>query len=245
MKHIKLLMYGLLVVCVIHVSTTCAMFPMFINFARNTSARVAQNNPSSFGITHFIVGHRETFDQKLPAEKNQPRNVYPRALFSRNQKLLPTLLNLINNESTSIKVAMFSMTDKDIAQALINAHKRNVHVECVMDATGIRDRASKMSELCNNHVPVHIFNPHKNAYHKPGRTTGIMHHKFMIFGNNNQPILWTGSFNCTCAAHKTNRENVILLTDEDIIKDYRDEFNKLKEESNLLVCNKDQKTKER
>ena len=44
----------------------------------------------------------------------------------------------------------------------------------------------------------------------------------------NKQILFTGSFNCTRSANASNKENVLVIEDVNIIRAYYREFNQLK-----------------
>ncbi len=51
-----------------------------------------------------------------------------------------------------------------------------------------------------------------------------MHNKYAIIDNK---ILVTGSFNWTWQAVKSNQENLIIVEKEDLVKKYKDSFEKL------------------
>ena len=58
------------------------------------------------------------------------------------------LVGLIDAEKTMIQLALFRLTDHDIAQALIDAHKRGVAIELIIDAGGVDlGHYSKVSAL--------------------------------------------------------------------------------------------------
>ena len=119
-------------------------------------------------------------------------------------------------------------TDKEIANALINAHKRGVRID-LADSAGLRDRQNKIGLLSDNNILVYVYNGQNG---KSGNSS-IMHHKFMLFSKNkeNRSLLWTGSFNFTRIACECNQENVIILEDSRAIQKYSEQFEKLKERS--------------
>ena len=51
-----------------------------------------------------------------------------------------------------------------------------------------------------------------------------MHNKYAVIDNK---ILVTGSFNWTWQAVKSNQENLIIVEKEDLVKKYKDSFEKL------------------
>ena len=80
----------------------------------------------------------------------------PIALFSPDDKPASTLIKLINNAKKSIHVAVYCLTDKKIAQALIDAHARGVEVKLVLDPMSA-DRYGKAAMLAEAKVPVFIM----------------------------------------------------------------------------------------
>ena len=146
------------------------------------------------------------------------------AFFTPQDNLTSIFINLIDAEQKSIHGAIYMFTDKKIAQALINAQKRGVEVQIIIDQISMSS-CGKGKFLQENGVPVYVhrtedFNPYRMA---------LMHHKFFIFESNKDDtsFLWTGSWNCTLRATAHNDENVILLDDLLIIKQYQDCFKKL------------------
>ena len=100
----------------------------------------AQEEPASaLGKTHFIVGY--TKDKKVvqPQKTVIENNTVPynlicndgvkSAYFSPDDDVRSVLLYLIAQETKSIRIAMFTFTEKKLAQALIDARARGVEVE--------------------------------------------------------------------------------------------------------------------
>jgi phosphatidylserine/phosphatidylglycerophosphate/cardiolipin synthase-like enzyme len=146
------------------------------------------------------------------------------AFFTPQDDLTTLLIEMVNAEKTSIHGAMYMFTDKKIAQALINAKKRGVDVQLIIDQISMAS-CGKGKMLQENGVIVFVhrtdgFNPYSSA---------LMHHKFFIFGSNknDKSWLWTGSWNCTLRATGHNDENVLVLDDSQVITDYRSCFDRL------------------
>lgn len=143
------------------------------------------------------------------------------AFFTPQDNLTELFITMIDEEKKSILGAMYTFTDKKIAQAMINAKKRGVEVLLILDQISMAS-CGKGKFLQENGVPVVVhrtqeFNPY---------TTALMHHKFFIFGCNRgeKSYLWTGSWNCTLRATKYNDENVLILDEPAIIVQYIDNF---------------------
>ncbi len=183
--------------------------------------------PQSFGKTHFIVGHPlHTVAEKPVAATETPKPLSnTHVLFTPDNNVRAELLRLINQETEGIRVAVFIMTDPDIAQALFRAIKKGILVELITDASCLKERAHKINQLCDQGCSVHIYNP---SYNKPN-TNGIMHHKFALFKNNNgKSLTWTGSYNFTKMASNANQENALILEDKNVFKAFSKQFKLLK-----------------
>ena len=136
-------------------------------------------------------------------------------------------MKLIYNESKNILVTAYTFTDEDIANALIEASRRGVGVELVVDIGQVWDSFNMwklVRRLVNNNISAWIYDS----------KDGIMHNKFIVFQDNayrNSSLVWTGSFNLTQLANNKNRENVVLFNEAPLIKTFKDEFNMLKAQS--------------
>ena len=132
-------------------------------------------------------------------------NVY----FTPRDNIKSHLVELIKAERKSIDAAMYMLTDKVIAQSLVDAYVRGVRVTLVLDQVSMSEKFGKGLFLQKNGVSViAYYSSSLNAFSMP-----IMHHKFFIFGMNDlykNPLIWTGSFNCSVAASTLHEENVFV-----------------------------------
>ena len=96
-----------------------------------------------------------------------------------------------------IDIAVYSITNPKIANAIIAAHRRGARVRIVTDRTMARHKSSMIDELAAAGIPVRTNRRHK-----------IEHNKFAVFDNRR---MVTGSYNWTTAATKYNSENCIFL----------------------------------
>jgi len=187
----------------------------------------------AFGKTHFIIGMKKPIQQMLlstaptTAQKIfSPTNT--NAYFAPDDNLEDILCQYIAREHEAIDIAVYSFTNKRIAQALIDAHKKGVAIRIVTDQYGIRDRFSKIQFLQENNIPIFVYNP---MYRGKSSATlnDAMHNKFLIFKKNNgeMPCVWTGSFNFTKSATKSNQENVLTTQENTVVQKYVAQFNRL------------------
>lgn len=147
-------------------------------------------------------------------------------LFAPQDKPTLRLLEFINKSKNRIHAAVYMLTDKTIAQALILAkNTRNVDVQLVIDKISYESSFGKGKILEENGIPIFIYESGKTS--SSGRTffnNPIMHHKFALFDN----TLWTGSFNWTVAANRYNQENVVITNNKKVLQRFDDCFKQLK-----------------
>ena len=141
-------------------------------------------------------------------------------LFSPDDKPTKHLIEKINNAKTRIHAAVYMLTDKSIAMALIEAkNKRNVDVQIITDFSSVNSEYGKIIFLKKNNVKTFVYKiPNRSRY------TPLMHHKFAIIDN----LLWTGSFNWTISANRQNQENVIYTDEAAVLEKYVKHFEILK-----------------
>jgi phosphatidylserine/phosphatidylglycerophosphate/cardiolipin synthase-like enzyme len=107
------------------------------------------------------------------------------------------IVNEIQAARKEILVQAYSFTSTPIAKALLDAHKRGVKVDAILDKSQKTAKYSSATFLFNAGVPVLIDNRH-----------AIAHNKIMII---DRSVLITGSFNFTKAAEEKNAENLLIM----------------------------------
>jgi len=150
------------------------------------------------------------------------------AYFSPDDKPKEKLVELINRTNYKISAAVYIISEKTIAQALINAKKRGVKIKILTDDFCIGSSSGKTDLLQNSGIKISVFKTNtKNSKFHP-----IMHNKFGIFEidkkNINDNWVWTGSFNWTKSASQINQENVILTNNKKVFASYKKQFKILK-----------------
>jgi phosphatidylserine/phosphatidylglycerophosphate/cardiolipin synthase-like enzyme len=189
------------------------------------------------GKTHFIVGKPEIVTAPIqpivPVVNGNPAgSTIFQVLFAPDDNIRRHLTQLINQERQAVYIAVFMITDSEVANALCAARKRGIRVEIITDAGCLKDRASKVPQLCKNGCLVYIYNPIASA-----KGVSLMHHKFALFSNNEQgSCTWTGSYNFTRAANNSNRENVIIVADKQIFEKFLTQFQNIKQKSYVYTC---------
>jgi phosphatidylserine/phosphatidylglycerophosphate/cardiolipin synthase-like enzyme len=140
----------------------------------------------------------------LPQEKLVTCNweVY----FSPHGGCTDAIIKELNKAKNTILVQAYSFTSAPIAKALLNAHKRGVKVEVVLDKSQRTEKYSSATFLFNNGIPVKIDAKH-----------AIAHNKVMIIDGG---TVITGSFNFTKAAEERNAENLLIIHDKKMASFY-------------------------
>jgi phosphatidylserine/phosphatidylglycerophosphate/cardiolipin synthase-like enzyme len=137
--------------------------------------------------------------------------------FSPDRGATALIVKTIEEAKQSIRVAAYSFTSKPIAEALLDAHKRGIDVEVVVDKSQATARYTAATFLANQGVPVRV--DYRYA---------IMHDKFIVVDGE---TVEGGSFNYTAAAESRNAENVLVLRDAVIAGQYSKEWDRLWAES--------------
>ena len=122
------------------------------------------------------------------------------------------LIELIDGAKESIRLAIYTLTHDEIAEALIRAHERGIDVKIVMEREKV-DRYSEYGRLKSAGIDVRLDS---NPY--------LMHNKFMVIDSE---VVATGSYNYTYSADRRNDENILILRSKEIAAAYEDEFNEI------------------
>lgn len=117
--------------------------------------------------------------------------------FSPKGGCTEAVVNELNSATKSIMVQAYSFTSAPIAEALVEAHKRGVKVEVILDKSQETEKYSEADFLANMGVPVRI-----DAQH------AIAHNKIMVLDD---ATVITGSFNFTKSAEQSNAENLLVI----------------------------------
>jgi|688.fasta_scaffold760291_1 phosphatidylserine/phosphatidylglycerophosphate/cardiolipin synthase-like enzyme len=154
--------------------------------------------------------------------------------FSPRDKITDQLLSLIDNARKSIYAAVYMLTDKRIADALVRARQRGVKMALILDpiSTG---KYGKTDHLLSSNIPIHIYQPPTSS--RPWFAP-IMHNKFVCIDDT---TVWTGSFNWTVSANLTNEENVIVSRDPGVCLIFKYYFDTLLKTKTIPLTTANQK----
>lgn len=132
----------------------------------------------------------------------------------------------IDKAKKSIDVMMYFFTSKVIRDSLLAADKKNVIIRIVLDASQKNIRFSEWRMLKEAGISVHFY-----------EGKGLLHHKVAII---DKKIVLTGSFNWTPSAEHNNKENMIIIENEELASTFTRHFEKLFKETSSYTIDTNQ-----
>jgi phosphatidylserine/phosphatidylglycerophosphate/cardiolipin synthase-like enzyme len=146
------------------------------------------------------------------------------ACFSPQGKCSTHIVREIENAERELLVAVYAFTSDDLAGALVQAKKRGLMVQVIIDREfDSRNDNSKGKFLEVQRIPVRRLSGGKPPH--SARDVGLMHQKFAVI---DRRIVFTGSYNWTQAADNLNDENLLLFRDAGpLAEEYRRIFVRL------------------
>jgi phosphatidylserine/phosphatidylglycerophosphate/cardiolipin synthase-like enzyme len=144
--------------------------------------------------------------------------------FSPQGKCSAHILREIESAKQELLVAVYAFTSADLAGALVQAKKRGVVVQVVVDREF--DRANENSKarfLDAQKVPVRRVSGVKPTVQE--KESGLMHQKFAVI---DRRLVFTGSYNWTHSADSRNDENLLMFRNAGpLAEEYRRAFFRL------------------
>lgn len=117
--------------------------------------------------------------------------------------------NLVDNAQTEVLFATFAMTNDDLENSLLEASKRGIKVEGVVESRNRNTKGSIVMEM-NKTFPIHLDKNKNN-----------MHHKFFVI---DEKYLVTGSMNPSKSGNMYNDENILVIESSELALLYKEEF---------------------
>ena len=132
--------------------------------------------------------------------------------FSPDGGCTEAVVDNLNKATNTVLVQAYSFTSAPIAKALVNAEKRGVKIQVILDKSQRREKYTEADFLLHAGVPTWIDAKH-----------AIAHNKIMVIDSH---TVLTGSFNFTKAAEVNNAENLLVIDDVALAKKYTDNWQK-------------------
>jgi len=155
----------------------------------------------------------------VPAENTSPLNweVY----FSPNGGCTDAIVKELDKAQSTVLVQAYPFTSYKIAKALLEAHKRGVKVEIILDRSQKSDQYSSADFLANSGMSVKIDSEH-----------AIAHNKVMVIDGE---TVITESFNFTKAAEESNAETLLVIHDKKCAERYTKNWQDHDQHSEIYV----------
>jgi phosphatidylserine/phosphatidylglycerophosphate/cardiolipin synthase-like enzyme len=126
-----------------------------------------------------------------------PKDTSIQVYFSPDGGCTDAINKALGQARQEILVQAYSFTSAPIAKSLLEAQKRGVKVQVILDKSQRTQKYSSATFLKNARIPTYIDSKH-----------AIAHNKIMFI---DREIVITGSFNFTKAAEEKNAENVLII----------------------------------
>ncbi|KAI7834626.1 hypothetical protein BX661DRAFT_167861 [Kickxella alabastrina] len=158
---------------------------------------------------------QESKQRPQQQKKSGDDDVYIRSYFFPSEDSFNALINFIEAAKSTLDICVFNITDNDIARAIGDAKKRGVNVRIITDDEQLKCQGNDVERM-------------REQYGIPFKTDSdpskFMHSKFAII---DRRAIWTGSYNWTVSARRSNNESAICTNDPNTAKAYSQEFETL------------------
>ncbi len=172
-------------------------------------------------IVFFILVFIAVFPGGILARDISLHDAPAQVFFSPHDGATSAIIKEIASAKSEILVQAYSFTSAPIAKALLDAHKRRIRVEAILDKSQKKERYTSATFLSNSGVPVYIDADH-----------AIAHNKIMVI---DREVVITGSFNFTKAAEERNAENLLIIRSRDLAAKYIENWNSHRKHSQLYT----------
>jgi len=126
--------------------------------------------------------------------------------FSPHGGATEAVVDVLDQATNSVLVQAYSFTSAPIARALVDARRRGLNVQVILDKSQRTEKYSEADFLLHEGISTSI-----DAQH------AIAHNKVIVV---DEYLVLTGSFNFTKAAEENNAENLLVLNDPALAKQY-------------------------
>ena len=197
------------------------------NLMRFHSQKLIENYQTEFDEM-FVDDH---FGKDTVADTPNPSTYVNGTLietyFSPDDGVSDVIIELINNAEESIFFMAFSFTSDPISEAIQARAEEGVVVAGVMDESQINS---------NQGGEYDVFAQAGFDIRKDG-TEGLMHHKVFII---DERIVITGSYNFSRSAEERNDENILVIYNSEIAKEFLKEFDRVQVQAEESLENKNE-----
>ncbi len=130
--------------------------------------------------------------------------------FSPSSDCENRIVKAIQESKKEVSAAVYSINNRKIVDALVEAKNRGVKVQILTDYIQATQRSSQILPMLDKGMDIKVHSKFK-----------IEHNKFGIY---DRTLVSTGSFNWTGPAARSNSENCIFLTEAPVILKFQERF---------------------
>lgn len=160
-----------------------------------------------------VLSRLEDVVKLLQPKASTEQTPKPEAYFSPGDPCAQRIAQLFHRTQRQADVCVFTITDNDISEAILAAHRRGIRLRILTDDDKSGDLGSDIARFEQEGIAVRLD---RSRYH--------MHHKFAVFDGS---LLLTGSYNWTRGAAQFNEENFLLSYDPRLCQAYAQQFERL------------------
>ena len=153
----------------------------------------------------------------LPQEKPPSWEVY----FSPNGGCTDAIVRELGKAKSTVLVQAYLFSSAHIGKALLDAHKRGVKVQVILDKSQRNTKYAPADFFANAGIRTLIDSAH-----------AINHNKVMVLDGE---TVITGSFNFTKSAEENNAENLLVISDKALAERYTKNWEEHKKHSEVYV----------
>jgi phosphatidylserine/phosphatidylglycerophosphate/cardiolipin synthase-like enzyme len=146
----------------------------------------------------------------MPASRAAPNEPAWQVYFSPNGGATKAVVAALDAARVSVLVQAYTFTSAPIARELVEAHKRRVDVQVILDRKETGAKYSAAEFLAHADIATLIDGAH-----------AITHNKIMVI---DAETVITGSFNFTTAAERQNAENLLVIRDKTLAAQYTENW---------------------
>ncbi|KAI8991639.1 hypothetical protein BDF20DRAFT_904186 [Mycotypha africana] len=144
-----------------------------------------------------------------------PSETFCIPVFFPSEESYALFQSALSTAKETLYICVYSMTDNDTADILVDAKKRGVDVRVITDNDQMD--VAKGSDVVRLNEQFNIPFKHDNSEQ-------FMHNKFAVIDNK---TIITGSFNWSIGARYRNRENIVVTNIPSVVRAFADEFHRL------------------
>lgn len=182
-----------------------------LSYLRNLSFKLVQQHVEAGDVS--CVRWLERIVKVLDGVRNDSQATIADSWFSPGEDCRRGIIGQLKLARRCVDICVFTISDDQISDEILAAHKRGVTVRIISDNEKMYDKGSDIERLAERGIEIKI-----------DTTSHHMHHKFAIFDGCR---LINGSFNWTRSASKYNQEDITLTDNMKFIARYQQKFEQL------------------